>query len=267
MTDDVYELFAVRYGELVRPWRDNFLQAEGDLGDAPMHYYIWVAVSEQRTVVVDTGFSAKEAARRGRTLLKPINVGLAELGVDAGMVTDVILTHLHYDHAGGTQLFPHAQFHLQDTEMQFVTGRAMRHRAFAHHFALDDVTAVLGLVYDDRVRFHDGDAPIVPGISVHHVGGHTPGTQGVLVNTARGAVFLASDAAHFYANYHSRNAFPVLHSHAELLDGYDRITALVPTVDHVIPGHDPRVLDLYPAPSPELQGWVGQLHQPPIVPA
>ena len=97
------------------------------------------------------------------------------------------------DHAGNLELFPNARFHLQDAEMEFVTGRAMTHAAMRHSFRLDDVLEMVTLVYGDRVVFHAGDEDIAPGIAVHHVPGHTRGLQSVSVNTARGRVVLDRD--------------------------------------------------------------------------
>jgi glyoxylase-like metal-dependent hydrolase (beta-lactamase superfamily II) len=67
-------------------------------------------------------------------------------------------------------------------------------------FDEDDVVAMVRRLYNGRVVFHDGDEEIAPGVSVHHVGGHTMGMQIVRVNTRRGAVVLASDSSHLYAN-------------------------------------------------------------------
>ena len=114
-------------------------------------------------------------------------------------------------------------------------------------------------VYDGRVRFHDGDAQIFPGISLHLIGGHTMGLQVVRVATRRGAVVLASDASHFYANMEQVRPFPIVWSVAQMVDGYARLRELAESPAHIIPGHDPLVLQRYPAPSSELEGVVARL--------
>ena len=90
-------------------------------------------------------------------------------------------------------MFPQARFHLQELEMQYATGRHMAHPFFAHAYELEAVLSMVRLVYGARVQFHDGDAEIVNGITVHHVGGHTLGLQVVRVWTRVGWVVLASD--------------------------------------------------------------------------
>ena len=75
--------------------------------------------------------------------------------------------------------------------MAFCTGRCMCHRDVRRSFEAADVTAMVERVFQDRVQFHDGDGEIAPGITVHHVGGHTAGLQFLRVKTARGWVVLA----------------------------------------------------------------------------
>src|SRR3546814_13401787 len=90
--------------------------------------------------------------------------------------------------------------------MDYATGRHMACEAHGRAYEPDHVAGLIRLVYGDRVVFHDGDAEIAPGISVHRVGGHTAGMQVVRVNTARGWVVLASDASHFYEHIQKRRS-------------------------------------------------------------
>ena len=100
---------------------------------------VWVIKGEAGTVVVDTGFDEGAAAARGRTLIRPVAEGLAAIGVDAEHVRDVVITHLHYDHAGNVALFPRARFHVQDAEMAYCTGRAMTHPQLSAPFDAENV--------------------------------------------------------------------------------------------------------------------------------
>ena len=70
---------------------------------------------------------------------------------------------------------------------------------------------------------------------------------------------LASDASHFYANMEQARPFPIVWSVAEMIDGYARMRALAESPAHIIPGHDPLVLERYPAPTKALQGVVARL--------
>ena len=109
------------------------------------------------------------------------------------------------------------------------------------------------MVYKDRVCFHDGDAQIAPGVTVHRIGGHTHGMQCVRVWTQRGWLVLASDTSHYYEHFMRRRSFTTMFNIGEALDGYRKLEALAQSHDHIIPGHDPMVMRLYPAPTEALQ--------------
>lgn len=260
MSKDIWKIYAVRYAHHERMARENFIVGDPhDDTPMPLDYYIWGLVSENRILVVDTGFDQPMAEKRGRTLLKPPAEGLKAVGIVATDVQDVLITHMHYDHCGNHDLFPSARFHVQDREMKFATGRFMTHAAMKFPFDEDDVVAMVRRVFRGRVVFHDGDEEIAPGVSVHHVGGHTMGMQIVRVNTRRGIVVLASDASHLYANMDREVPYPIAYNVGEVLEGYRRARALATSNDHIIPGHDPQVMSRYPAASPQLEGWVARL--------
>lgn len=258
-----YEVFAIKYAEFHRTASSNFIGGDPHDGPMPMDYFVWLIRSEQRTWVVDTGFNQQAANERGRRLARCPTDGLRMLGTEAKQVEDVIITHLHYDHVGNFDLFPNANFHLQDREMSFATGRYMRHRCMHEAYNLSDVVGMVKQVYQGKVSFHDGDTVLAPGLSVHLIGGHTMGLQVVRVHTARGWVVLASDASHYYQNIEEKRPFPVVFNVGEMVEGWQRLNELAESPQHVIPGHDPAVLLRYPAPSGELAGIVAQLHMPP----
>ncbi len=261
-----YEVFAVRYATKQDRMRsENFILADAHDGVMPIDYFVWVIRSPSRTIVVDTGFGHGEGKKRGRQVLRLPREGLATIGVDATRVEDVVVTHMHYDHAGTLGDFPAAPFHLQEREMWYATGRYMgQPQPFAHAYVADHVCALVRRVFDGRVIFHDGASELTPGVSLHHIGGHTMGMQCVRVWTARGWVVLASDAAHFYESMEKRAPFPVVHSVAEMIDGFGKMLGLADSDRHVIPGHDPLVMARYPAPEPGLEGIVARLDVDPV---
>jgi glyoxylase-like metal-dependent hydrolase (beta-lactamase superfamily II) len=258
-----YEVYAIKYATLARTAAENFIG--GDPHDAGMmlDYYVWVARNAARTVVIDTGFNEQAARRRKREFLRQPADGLKLVGVDAREVRDVVLTHLHYDHVGNFDLFPRATFHLQDLEMSYATGRYMAIGHFAYAYEVEEVVGMVRRVYQGRVTFHDGDAEIAPGLSVHHIGGHTLGLQSVRVWTRVGWVVLASDAAHYYANMDEGRPFPIVVDVAKMADGWRKLRTLAAGPQHVVPGHDPLVMQRYRAPSPELEGIVVRLDDEP----
>ncbi|MGH8782872.1 N-acyl homoserine lactonase family protein [Paraburkholderia sp.] len=243
-----YEIFALRYAT-----HDTRRSGENYLGDdphddiaMPLDFYVWVIRGEGRTVLVDTGFDAATAMRRGRRYLHaPVDL-LNALGIDAHDIDTVIISHMHYDHAGNIRAFPGATLRIQEAEMAYCTGRCMCHAVVRRPFESRDVCAAIERLHAGRVVFADGDEVIAPGISVHLVGGHTAGLQVVRVNTARGHVVLASDAAHYWDHVRSGHLFPIVHNVPSMLDGHRMITKLADSPDHVIPGHDPLVRARFP---------------------
>ena len=249
-----YEVFAIRYARRDARRPEHFIG--GDPHDAPMamDYFVWLIRSPERTIVVDTGFTAEVAARRRREYLRSPGSGLALLGVRAEEVRDVVITHMHYDHVGTFFDFPHAVFHLQDEEMRFVTGRHMRHSCFAHSVEVEDVVGMVRMLFKGRVRFHEGTSELAPGITLHRIGGHTPGLQSVRVHTRRGWVVLASDAAHYYEHLETGRCFTNMFNLGDALEGYDTLRRLAESPRHIIPGHDPLVMERYPAAAKGLEG-------------
>lgn len=258
-----YEVYAIKYGDRMGKRGQIFIG--GDPHDAPlaMDYFVWAVRSAERTVVLDIGFNKEEGERRGRNFLRCPTEGLKLVDIDAAQVADVVISHMHYDHVGNLDKFPNATFHIQDEEMAYVTGRPMTHKPLRHSFVLSEVQAMLAAVYGDRVQFHDGDEELFPGISLHHIPGHTRGLQSMRVNTARGPVMLASDAAHYYESLTDQRPFMTHENIYLMLEGYRRLQQLAPDIAHIVPGHDPLVLERYQAPEPALQGIVAALHEAP----
>ena len=260
-----FEVFAIKYGERLGTRGSIFMK--GDPHDSPMamDYYIWVIRNDEKTIVVDCGFDKKEGENRGRTYLRSPTEGLGLIGIDPAEVKDVIITHMHYDHVGNLSIFPNARFHVQDTEMGYVTGRAMTHPILRHSFVLSEVQEMVAMVYQDRAIFHDGDDDLVPGVTLHHFPGHARGLMAVRVNTKRGWIILASDTAHYYESLAAEHVFITHENIFEMLESYRSLVKLGGDVSRIVPGHDPDVLKRYPSLSRDLDGIVAVLHEKPSV--
>ncbi len=242
-----YEIYAIKYAEADRESRECFLMPDSHDGPMPMDYFVWLIRGAGHIILLDTGFNAARAKARKRKLLRCPTKGLRVLGVSPELVDTVILSHLHYDHAGNLDLFTKAEFIIQDAEMNFATGRYMRYKAARQAFESKDVAQLLHANYSGRVRFFDGDATLYPGVDLHLVGGHSRGLQAVSVNTKRGLVVLATDAAHYYANITRGNPFPIVADVPQNCESHERLFRLAGGMHHLIPGHDPKVIELYPA--------------------
>ncbi|WP_375687035.1 N-acyl homoserine lactonase family protein [Pseudooceanicola sp. LIPI14-2-Ac024] len=244
-----YEVYAIQYATLPeRLSSDNFLGGDPhDNAPMPLHYYIWVIRDADRVILVDTGFNAERAAARGRQIDRNPIDALKVLGIAPDDVDTVIITHLHYDHAGNMDRLPLARFVLQEAEMQWATGPAMRHALIRHPFELGDVQLMVALNYGERLDWVNGDEEITPGIWVHHLPGHSLGLQAVTVETVIGRICLASDAAHFYDNIGYGLPFPITADPAGQLAGHEAVVMLAERPELLVPGHDPRVNEMFEA--------------------
>jgi glyoxylase-like metal-dependent hydrolase (beta-lactamase superfamily II) len=211
----------------------------------PMDFFVWIVSNKFRTILVDSGFGARAAAAKGRALdIDPIDA-IAKLGIDPDKIEDVIITHLHFDHAGNMDRFGRARFHVQDAEAAYATGPCMCEPFARAPFDVEDVVTFVRRLYADRVVFHNGEASPFPGISVHALPGHSAGIQAVRVMTPRGPVLLASDVSHYYANFLRRLPFRLTIDVGATQRSHAQLVKIAGSVDRIIPGHDPRVRSLY----------------------
>jgi glyoxylase-like metal-dependent hydrolase (beta-lactamase superfamily II) len=259
----MWEVYALYYAVNGGRRRRNHFLPPDDAHDTPhpIAYYVWAArePASGRAVVFDTGFPEERAAAHGHTWHRSPAGALALIGIDAASVADVVLTHLHYDHAGGYDAFPAARFHLQDAEMAYATGRCMCHPHLRRPFMAEDVAGLVHHVFRDRVVFHDGDAEPWPGIRLLRIGGHSAGLMSARIETASGPIVLASDAAHFDETL-AGNPYPIVHDMKAVLEGHRRLIAEAGgDPRRVVPGHDPSVLVRFPAAGPGLEGIVARL--------
>lgn len=261
-----FELFAIRYARNgPRNASQNVISGDFHETHSDLDFFVWVAKRSDRVFLIDTGMSEETAKRRGDEFIRAPADAVRLLGLDSAKLEDIILTHLHYDHSGMLHRFPNARFHVQDTELAYATGRCMCSRLLRRGYEVDDVVHLVKCVYSDRLAFADENVEITSGLSLHRVGGHTGGSQVVRVWTERGWMVLASDASHLYFNIRKHAPFPSVYRVDEMMEGYRIIHGLAEgSWDHVVPGHDPLVMKMYPAASKELEGIVVRLDQAPI---
>ena len=241
-----WEVYAVKYADRNnRPRAESFILDLHHDSPHPMDYFVWVLRHEERVILVDTGYDETEAQRRGRDIVMDPREALKPLGISAEAVDEVIVTHLHYDHAGGLHLFPNARLHLQAAEMAFATGPCMCHDVLRLPFTADHVCEAIQRLYAGKVIFHQGDAQIAEGVTVHCIGGHSRGLQCVRVKTQAGWMVLASDAAHYYENMWKGKPFPIVVDVEEMMEGFKTMGRLASRRELIVPGHDPMVRDVF----------------------
>lgn len=244
-----YQIIAIKYATVERRRQDNFLYpVAGNPDDCmTLDFFVWLIVGPDTVVLVDTGFSPASALVRQRAYLVSPTESLQCLGYSPEDIQDVVVTHLHYDHAGNLDKFPNARVWVQEREVQFATGNCMCDSRLSHFFATDDISRLIKRLYEGHVRLIDGECSLRDGIELHCVGGHTDGLQVVRVHTAKGWVVLASDAAHYYENLTTKNPFPAVFNMDDMLSGYAKLHELADGEENIVPGHDPQVCQRYPS--------------------
>lgn len=246
MTRIEHGVYALQYARRSASVRgEHFYGHDADCGDAyPIDYFVWAVCRPHDVVFVDGGFTEATALARGNReyLGDPVDL-LALLGRSADEVSHLVLTHLHYDHTGHVDAFPEATIHVQQRELDFWNGPLAQRGVHAHLHETSDVATVIRMAAEGRVSIHDGDAGIDPAISLHLVGGHTPGMQVVRVDTVDGPIVLASDASHFYENFELDRPYAIVTDLPAMYTAFDRLRDLAGETGVIVPGHDPRIRD------------------------
>jgi glyoxylase-like metal-dependent hydrolase (beta-lactamase superfamily II) len=253
-----YEVLAVRYGT----WRTrkshlyHRYEAYGEPdAEATIDYFLWVVRGGSQTLVIDTGFDPLVGGRRGRTCLCPPREALARAGVEPESVRRLLLTHLHYDHTGNVDAFPAAELLVPERELEFWTGPVARHVQFASHAEASEIALIDRAAREGRVTTIAGRTSVAPGLTAIPVGGHSPGQQVLLVETASGSVVLTSDAVHFYEELELDRPFGVIANLEEMYQGYELVRELAAEPGAVLlVGHDPEVAERFPSLGGEADG-------------
>lgn len=247
-----WQVHALKYADRnSRTRADSFIFDDNHDVQHSIDYFVWVLRRGKEVILVDTGYDQSEATRRDRPIIREPAEALRGIGLTPEDITTLIVTHLHYDHAGGFAQFPNATIHLQAAEMAFATGPCMCHDVLRMPYTADHICDAIKRVYSGRAIFHDGDGVVAEGVTVHCLGGHSRGLQAVRVQTESGWLCLASDASHFYENVFERKPFPIVVDLQNMMDGFDRLHELASDRKLIIPGHDPLVMELFPQDGPD----------------
>lgn len=186
-------------------------------------------------IIVDTGGSVPDGQKWQpyfRSENENLDQALLKIGVSPAEIDLVILTHLHWDHAGNNHLFPNARFIVQKREYDYILASEPKVKAGF------EVDLIMNTKYESIV----GDCEIIPGISVILTPGHTTGMQCVVVETTSGKYILGGDLITLYENWEA-----VPHVAGGVHYDLDVIRESMEKVDKlhgiVLPGHDQKVFE------------------------
>lgn len=246
-----YQVLAVRYGTRRARKSESYLNyhvyGEPD-AEFEMDYFFWVVRHGARTVVLDCGFGARAGLRRGRDLLVDPAEALRALGIDPEAVTQLVVSHAHYDHIGNLHRFPAAEVVIARREYEFWTGPYAGRAQFAHSCEPSELELLAKIGAEGRLRLVEDAFDVAPGIELVVVGGHTPGQLVAQVAVDDGAVVLAADALHFYEELERDRPFFVVADLLEMYRGFDLLREMTAdTGRRLVAGHDALVRQRFPA--------------------
>jgi len=248
-----YEAFAVRFGVLPA-FRVSGLIAGADAArtlDIPV--MVWLLKGNNgRNVLVDSGFYRQKFVERWKVqdFRSPADA-VAAAGIAPDQITDVIISHAHWDHVDGADLFPNATLWMQRDEYQYYTGEAWHAKNTHGGVFEEDVQMLVTINLAGRLRFVNGDdQEPVPGIRCYTGGRHTYASQYVSAATDAGTVVLTSDNVYLYENLDKRVPIAQTLDAASNLKAQDRIRTLASKPGLIVPGHDPAVFDRFKAIAP-----------------
>ena len=251
-TQAAYEVYALSYG--VYPgFPVSALIAGADKDrKIDLQMMIWLVKGPGgRNILVDTGCYHENVVKgKGITNLIKASEAISKLGLSAADITDVIITHMHWDHADGMDLFPNAKIWIQKDEYVYYTGLAWQSDGKHGGIEPDDVLTLVKLNMDHRVNMVGGDdVEIIDGIRVYTGGRHTFASQYVGVRTMSGTVVIASDNMYLYENLEKHAPIAQTFDADSNLKAQDRMRQLASRPDLIVPGHDPVVFVKYPKPG------------------
>jgi len=246
--DPSYELYAARFG-VIPAFQVSGLVAGADTSrrlDIPVMVWL-IKGSNGRNVLVDSGFFRATLVERWKVqnFRKPSDAVLAA-GVRAEDITDIIISHAHWDHAGGIELFPKATIWIQREEYEYYTGEAWHARTTHGGIDADDMLALVRANTQGRVKFVEGDdQEIIPGIRCYTGGRHTRASQYVAVRTAGETAVFTSDNVYLYENLDKHVPIAQTLDAESNLKAQDRIRGLASRPEQIVPGHDPAVFERF----------------------
>ena len=247
-----YEIYAVRYATIPGFAVSGLIEGADPSRKLDIAMMVWLIRGNGKNILFDSGFhAARYIEQRHPADFSTPAEAVARAGVKPEEVTDVVISHMHWDHAGGLDLFPKAKIWLQKDELEYYAGSAWQSRRTHGGIDADDVQLAVKLNTEGRVGLIDGDArEFLPSVTAYIGGKHTYASEFIAVNTAGGTVVLASDNMYLYENLEKHLPIAQTLDRDSNLRAQDRMKQLASDPRLIIPGHDPLVMTKFPQVAP-----------------
>jgi glyoxylase-like metal-dependent hydrolase (beta-lactamase superfamily II) len=248
----LYTVDAVRYGTIADFAVKGLVAGADPSRKMDIAMVVWLVRGNGRNILVDSGFYREQFFRQWKVRddFKKPSEAVVAAGVKPEDITDVIITHMHWDHADGADLFPKARIWVQRDEFTYYTGEAWHAKRTHGGIEPDDVLSFIKMNMEGRVSFVEGDAQeIIPGVICYTGGKHTFASQFAGVQTAQGTVVLASDNVYLYENLDKHVPIAATLDPTSNLKAQDRMRQLAAKPTLIVPGHDPAMFERFHGPS------------------
>jgi len=244
-----YEVYCIQYSGLKGYPVDAILFStdRGKVMDVPFSYCYVKGGGHQ--YMFDTGYTdvamgMKWGAPEGAW--SSIADNLRKLGTSPDQIEWAIIGHMHWDHGGGLTELPNAKFIVQKKEIEFAAGEITQKKHTMAGFDPRDILTLVKLNWEGRVKVVDGDAEVLPGISVHLTPGHTAGTESASVPTRKGTVVLAGDTIYTDRNLNEMIPLGFGYNLTQMLDSFEKVKKILGPRGTLVPGHDPGTFKKFP---------------------
>ncbi|MCP4599451.1 MAG: N-acyl homoserine lactonase family protein [Proteobacteria bacterium] len=243
--DKGWKVYALEYGHSKR-FKQSVLIRGGDRKKrVPLSWMSWLILGKDRNILVDTGFLSRETADKWSfDRFLPVPKILGELKLEKEDITDVVITHLHWDHAGNMTPYETADFWVQEEELEWAKTKLKGDRiTSAAGIRQKDLDILARIDARGRLKKINGDREIAPGIFLRLGGKHTYATQWVEIKTGTdvGTIVLASDNAYLYENIEKKVPIGGCRDHLANKAAIIEMLEAASKTRLVVPGHDPLV--------------------------
>jgi glyoxylase-like metal-dependent hydrolase (beta-lactamase superfamily II) len=247
-----YEIYAIKYATLKAYPLGGLVEGEDRNERIDIGMYVFLVKGGGHNILFDCGFYRPQLMRQWKPADYEIpSAAIEEAGVKAGDITDVIISHIHWDHADGFDLFPNAKIWIQKEELEYYAGEAWSGGKKRTAADPDDIVGLVKMNTEGRLALVNGDAQeILPGITAYIGGKHTYQSQFIGVKSAAGTVVLASDNVYMYLNLEKHEPIAQSLDKQSNLRAQDRMKDIASNPKLIIPGHDPAVMKNFPKVAP-----------------